>query len=116
MTERMQSALMLRDRAVSLCHRDGTWEACQTPSNTPLRILVATCGDLTFSHRTPFQRLPPAPILQDHTRAVLMQRAPSTLPYGLDIWAHGKKVFSVQWGGDVVEIISFQRGEWEQRL
>lgn len=36
--------------------------------------------------------------------------------YGLDIW-FGKKVLSVQWDQeDEVEVISYRKGEWEEKL
>ncbi len=48
--------------------------------------------------------------------AAVLGQSPRTLPYGLDIW-HGKKVFSIDWDdAEGVEIRSFARGEWEDRL
>jgi hypothetical protein len=39
------------------------------------------------------------------------------MPYGLDIWAGGKKVLNIVWGhyGEP-EIVTFRRGKWEKQV
>ncbi len=78
-------------------------------------MLTADVNNLLILHRTPFQKLFKPSERMKYTAAVLGQ-SPRTLPYGLDIWG-GKKVFSMDWDdAEEVEIRSFTRGEWEDRL
>ena len=117
MPERVQTALVLRDRGVALVDRAGTWTSCG-----PGRVRTATLGDLTVSLRTPFQWSTPDPAPRDRAHALAKQRAAPTLAYGLDIWVGGMKVFSVQWADDYTaemmafRVILFRRGEWERAL
>ncbi len=102
----------LRDAAFWVLERHGEWKPC---GSRTLHMLTADVGNLLILHRTPFQKLFKPSERMKYTAAVLGQ-SPRTLPYGLDIW-HGKKVFSMDWGdAEEVEIRSFTRGEWEDRL
>ncbi len=102
----------LRDAALWVLEGYGKWKPCGSKT---LHMLTAEVNDLLILHRTPFQKLFKPSERMKYTAAVLGQ-SPRTLPYGLDIW-HGKKVFSMDWDdAEGVEIRSFTRGEWEDRL
>ena len=102
----------LRDAAFWVLERHGEWKPC---GSRDLYMLTADVNDLLILHRTPFQKLFKPSERMKYMAAVLGQ-SPRTLPYGLEIW-HGKKVFSIDWDdAEGVEIRSFTRGEWEDRL
>ncbi len=102
----------LRDAAFRVLERHGEWKPC---GSRTLHMLTADVSSLLILHRTPFQKLFKPSERMKYMAAVLGQ-SPRTLPYGLDIW-HGKKVFSIDWDdAEGVEIRSFTRGEWEDRL
>ena len=75
--------------------------------------------DLLMMYRTPFQKLPSAKrgILRKYMEAGIMPKA--KLPYGLDIWDMDGKVMvlNIEWDDKGrVELVSFRRGDWEQKI
>jgi hypothetical protein len=102
----------LRDAALRVLERHGQWKPCGSRN---LHMMTADVSNLLILHRTPFQKLL-TPSERMKFMAAVLGQAPRALPYGLDIW-HGKKVFGIDWDdGREVEVRSFRRGEWEQRL
>jgi hypothetical protein len=85
-------ALRLRDFALTVVRRQGTWEQCGNG-----KWLMARHGTISIAYRTPFQQL-------------------FGLPYGLDIWAPNK-VMNLEWDdkGGVI-LVSFRPGGWEAEL
>jgi hypothetical protein len=81
-------------------------------------FLCADIAELEMIYVTPFQELPePAEIFKREFagRSGSWRRE----PYMLDIWDKSirRKVFSVRWYTlDDVEVVSFSRGDWEERL
>jgi hypothetical protein len=108
---RLGRALRLRDIALAIVRRQGTWKRAGK-----VNLLMASHGTISIGYRTPFQRLPDANNQLKYMAAQLGRRAPQNLPYGLDIWAP-KKVLNVEWDdqGNVV-LVSFRPGEWEAEL
>jgi len=108
---RITEAIAIRDRVVPFVQSNGIVENV----GSGVSVVIATIGELRFSLRTPFTRLPlfcPA----SYTDAIVLQRTRVNLPYGLDIWC-GKKVFSLQWDHDgTIDLMSFRRGPWEQKI
>lgn len=52
-------------------------------------------------------------------KSMMHKEGAGLLPWGLDIWdVHvGGKVFNIQWDeSDMVEVVTFKRGKWEQVL
>ena len=79
-----------------------------------LRMVTWKAGRFAFALRSPFtawgiKASPPG----SYSAALAKQRANPVLPWGLDVW-HGRKVLSLQWDdAGRVEVISFNRGLWE---
>jgi hypothetical protein len=117
---RQERALQLRDAALQIVQRHGT---LQPVSGLSARVLLYRGADLMIIYRTPFQQPPPpganAREIEQygaHTAAALHQRAPRSLPYGLDIFC-GRKVLNIEWVEDgAVALVAFNRGDWEDRL
>lgn len=112
---RTMRAIELRDAAMIVLREK--MEMIQV-RRLPGKMASATIGHFAMSYRTPFQRLPASSAEVKYASALLTQKgyeSKKTLPYGLDIWDHNKKVFSFQWAIDdqALEIISFKRGPWE---
>ena len=82
-----------------------------------LRVKSASIAHLRILLKTPFQRLPQA---ADEQKAVGQQLGfsdRSSTQCGIDIWAGHKKVLNISWNDErAVEVICFQRGEWESVL
>jgi hypothetical protein len=102
----------LRGEALWVLERYGRWRPC---GSRQLHMLTADVNNLLILHRTPFQKLLKPSERMKYMAAVLGQ-SPRIQRYGLDIW-HGKKVFDIEWNdAEEVEVRSFIRGEWEDRL
>lgn len=115
MNIRLETATRLRDAALSKLRAEGTLDRLGG-TNDIGRILRGKIGALTMVLRTPFNRLPPLTEDMKYNSA-LFGRRPHTLPYGLDIWAEGGKVFFVEWNDEgEIDLVSFKRGEWEKTL
>jgi hypothetical protein len=110
---RIATARNLRDAALTLLRKHGEWIRIP-PQNIPtMSVEHAGFGIL---HRSPFQPIPQASDRDKYTTAVLGLRHIKYMPYGLDIW-HPLKVLSVEWRADeILHVISFKRGSWEQEL
>ena len=91
MTTRLGRALRLRDLALAIVRRQGTWKGAGK-----VNLLMASHGTISIGYRSPFQRLPDASDQLKCRAAQLGRRALQNLPYGLDIWAP-KKVLNVEW-------------------
>jgi hypothetical protein len=119
--KKLVRALALRDAALTIVKRKGTWTAGN------IKVLIAYVGDIEILYRTPFQRLPAAGIshrrlaaLSDRNKyymAMFHQKFhKSNMPYGIDVWAP-KKVLNIEWDDEGnIELVSFRAGDWEEKL
>ena len=108
--DRAAQALAIRDYLLPLIRARG---AVQRIGRTGLRMVVWQAAPFTALLRSPFTASSPDPAPQSHAAALAMQRAKPVLPWGLDVW-HGRKVLSLQWDdAGRAEVISFNRGPWE---
>ena len=112
MSDRTAQAIALRDHVMRLMEGNSkvvtlgqakvhTWKRgrFQATLNTPFN--------------PPHEREATAP---GYVHTIARQGAPKPMPYELSLWA-GSKVLLMEWeqGGEV-RIVSFKRGDWEQRL
>src|SRR5918995_1801362 len=110
-TARTARALAIRDHLLPLIRAQGTMEEI---GGSGMRTVMWKAGRFAFALRSPFtawgiKALPP----RSYSAAQAKQRANPVLPWGLDVW-HGRKVLSLQWDdAGRVEVISFNRGPWE---
>ena len=103
---RAERAQAVRDLAIAFARAHGRVSS---------GISMACKPPLDVWHRTPFHRLPKVPDRQKYALAVSGKSR--NLPYGLDIWYEGKKVFNIEWDDSGrFEILSFRRGPWEREL
>ncbi len=110
--DRRQRVAALREVALRLLDREGTWEPVR---NADMNFLIAKSGEFQVLHRTPFQKLPEAPERVRYYAAVLGTDY-RNLPYGLDIY-QGAKVLNIEWcDRDEIRIVSFRRGDWEDKF
>jgi hypothetical protein len=113
-SDRLQRVLKLRDAALEVIRREGTWDAAR--NHPSLHFIVAEKNGLKFLHRAPFSSGPPARPSASYEQELVRQRAAPDLPYTLDIWS-GTKVLSLQWDdAGKVNLISFKPGNWEMQL
>jgi hypothetical protein len=110
--EKIARAIALRDAALIVVKRAGTWEA----GSSQIKLLTARVGTLLIGYRTPFQRLPEAPEQMKYFAAQHGKPSLESWPYGLDVWAP-KKVMCIEWDdqGNVL-LVSLRHGEWEAEL
>jgi hypothetical protein len=102
-------ALALRDAALIVVKRDGTWRDCGSA-----KLLFAQSDGISVAYRTPFQKLPEESDLTKYHIARL--GAQLNLPYGLDVWAP-KKVLNIEWDDQgSVALIALRSGAWEADL
>lgn len=82
------------------------------------RILTLKRDGWTASLLTPFNTFARMPEAQNYLEAIVLARAPSPLPYQLDVWTSSDgKILSVEWDHkDNLRLISMKRGSWEQVL
>ena len=94
---KLARALALRDAALKVLGRVGSWEAVgvnrKTSDAGDVKVLAAHLSGLHISYRTPFQHMPQAVDLLKYRAAQFGLTVPQNLPYGLDVWAP-KKVAS----------------------
>ena len=113
-------ALVLRDTALTVLTRMGTWETVEVARGAPgtrdMKVLSACLGNLHILYRTPFQRVSQPDDLMKYRAAQISPTVPQTLPYGLDLWAP-KKVLNIEWDdrGNAV-LVSLRHGAWETEL
>ena len=111
MNKRLEAALHLRDAALNKLRSEGSFK------DTNIGPYLTWAGnDLKMGLRTPFQRLPPVSQTIKYF-AAKTGKGPVNLNYGLDIWDKKGKVLNIEWNdtGEVL-LVSFQRGDWEQKV
>jgi hypothetical protein len=117
---KLARALALRDAALKVLGRVGSWEAVgvnrKTSDAGDVKVLAAHLRGLHISYRTPFQHMPQADDLLKYRAAQFGLTVPQNLPYGLDVWAP-KKVLNIEWDdkGNVT-LVSLRPGAWETEL
>jgi hypothetical protein len=117
---KLARALALRDAALKVLGRVGSWEAVgvnrKTSDAGDVKVLAAHLRGLHISYRTPFQHMPQADGLLKYRAAQSGLTVPQNLPYGLDVWAP-KKVLNIEWDdkGNVT-LVSLRPGAWETEL
>jgi hypothetical protein len=117
---RKERAIQLRDAALEIVQQRGTLEPI---SGLKARVRLYRGDELIIIYRTPFQQLrrygPSAREIKqygEYQAALLHQRTPDPLPYGLDIWC-GRKVLIIEWAEDgTVELVAYKPGDWEGRM
>jgi len=96
MNEKLDRAVAIRDHVLRLMERGGAWL-----QRGQVRVRWWEGGDFKAALNTRFSTLPNQPV-----------------PYELSVWAWaGGKVLLIDWehGGEA-RVVSFKRGEWEDRL
>ena len=110
-TDRTARALAIRDHLLPLIRVRGAMEGI---GGSGVRTTMWEAGRFAFALRSPFtawgiKASPPG----SYSAAQAKRRADPVLPWGLDVW-HGRKVLSLQWDDTGrAEVISFNRGPWE---
>ena len=111
-TAQTTRALAIRDHLLPLIRAQGVMEELGGSGPRMARMVVWRTGLFAFALRSPFTPWPDAAPLS-YGAALAKQRASPLMPWGLDVW-HGRKVLSLQWDdAGRVEVISFNRGPWE---
>jgi hypothetical protein len=87
-SNRLADAVQLRDVAIKFVQANGAWK----PFSADTRVMQFDSDSLSVWY--------------------------SVFPFGfgIDIWDASRKVFNVQWNDTGIDIISFRRGDWENRL
>jgi hypothetical protein len=117
--ERTARAIAIRDHVLPLMQLHGAPQRIQAGE---LSMVVTRWeqDELSFLLRTPFTRLPTEVVGRtgSYNKALLIQKAPPMLPYGLDIWHNRKKTMSLQWseGDAAVDVVSFRPGPWKAEV
>lgn len=98
-TDRLARCRSIRDAALIVVHQEGWINT--SGGSAPVRAKVASVGTLSMAHNNPFLPFPG-----------------SRLPYSLDIWSEGRKVFSVCWNhaDTELEVVAFKSGPWTDSL
>jgi hypothetical protein len=119
---RTEAALQLRDHALTIVRRHGSYQQAGDA-----KFLMWNGDSFGMMHRTPFQKWDAPDVAAKslaanlgtglgHAKYLAAQygvKLPEVLPYCIDIW-RGKKVFSLEWADDGrSRIINFKRGAWE---
>ena len=109
---RLDTAISIWDAALEKVNKEGQFE------DTNVGPLLVWKGDeFEISHHTPFQKFPPLDevVLRECYAAGVGPAI--NLPYGLDIWSTQGKVLNIEWDhNNHVELVSFKRGEWEEKM
>jgi hypothetical protein len=108
---RLDAAISIRDAARNKVMNEGQFV------DTDFGPLLVWSGDeLSIAYTTPFLNFPDPDedILRQCYAAGVVPK--SNLPYGLDIWNTKGKVLNIEWDKkNHVDLISFKRGEWEEK-
>jgi hypothetical protein len=109
---RLDAAISIRDAALKKVKKEGQFEDTNVGP-----LLVWKGAELEISHHTPFQKFPP-PSEEFFRNCYAAGVDPEiNLPYGLDIWDTKGKVLNIEWDhNNHVELVSFKRGDWEEKL
>ena len=109
---RLDTAISIRDAARNKVMNEGQLV------DTEFGPLLEWTGDeLSIAYSTPFLKLPPPDedVLQECNAAGIAP--PFNLPFCLDIWGTKGKVLNIEWDHENhVELVSFKRGKWEERV
>ena len=103
-------ALHIRDHVLPLIRACGALES----QDGLLRVIVWRCGIWSFKHWTPFTALGSQEAASPGYRHALeRQYQVPMMPYGLEIW-QSEKLLSMLWADtNLVQVITFDRGPWE---
>ena len=112
MSDRTAQAIALRDHVIKLMEGNSKLVTLGL-----LKVQTWKRGRFHATLTTPFnplhEREATAP---GYVQVIARQRAPKPMSYELSLWA-GSKVLLMEWeqGGEV-RIVTFKRGDWEERL
>jgi hypothetical protein len=112
MSDRTAQAIALRDHVMRLMESNS-----KVVTLGQAKVHTWKRGRFQATLNTPFnplhEREATAP---GYVQVIARQRAPKPMPYELSLWA-GSKVLLMKWeqGGEV-RIVTFTRGDWEERL
>jgi hypothetical protein len=112
---RFERSRSVRDAALKLLRKDGFWRPICGLDDL---FLSFDSAEFEIIHVTPFQHLPESSENFKYA-AVKYGTTWEREPYWLDIWDKKtrRKVLSVRWDtSDELDIVSFRRGDWEERL
>jgi hypothetical protein len=102
MTSLVERAVALRDLALLLVKKQGSWHQAG-----PARLLMAEEGDLMIAYRSPFQKVPP----------VSASVECGAKPFAIDVWHNEKSVLFVEWDEEgATDVVSYRPGDWEHEL
>jgi hypothetical protein len=106
-------AAAIRDHVLPLIRMRGSLQ----PQGEVVRLITWRVGGWRLNHWTPFNELTVGEASSPGYRHALQrQHASSALGYGLEIWSD-RKLFSVIWDdGRAIDVVSFERGDWEQEV
>ncbi|WP_395015121.1 hypothetical protein [Dongia sp.] len=112
MSKRLAQAVTIRDHVLHLVRKEGKWSEV-----SGIKVREWERNGFRAFLNTVFNPMPAsAPPISTPEEAILYQRASRPQPNQLSVWMGGK-VLSVEWADDSTpRIISFRRGEWEQKL
>lgn len=107
-------ARMIRDHLLPLVRERGTLEI----QRDTVRMITLRKAVWVIEHWTPFNELSRGEASSPGYRHALeRQHTVPDLPYGLNIWHAGRKVFSVLWANDgTFNVADFSRGSWEDQV
>jgi hypothetical protein len=101
MTSLVERATALRDLALGLVKKQGSWYQAG-----PASLLIAEQGDLMIAHRTPF-KVPPVSASVEY----------GAKPFAIDVWHNEKSVLFVEWDDEgATDVVSYRPGDWEHEL
>jgi hypothetical protein len=109
---RLDTAISIRDAALKKVKKKSQFEDTNVGP-----LLVWRGGELEISHHTPFLNFPDPDeeFFRQYYAAGVGPK--SNLPYGIDIWDTKGKVLNIEWDHDNnVKLVSFKRGNWEQKV
>jgi hypothetical protein len=102
MTSLVERAIVLRDLALALVKKQGSWHQAG-----PARLLIAEQGDLMIAHRAPFQKVPPVSASVEY----------GAKPFAIDVWHNEKSVLFVEWDDQgATDVVTYRPGDWEHEL
>jgi hypothetical protein len=112
MSDRTAQAIALRDHVIKLMEGNSKLVTLGL-----LKVQTWKRGRFHATLTTPFNPLHEREaVAPGYVHTIARQGAPKPMPYELSLWA-GSKVLLMEWeqGGEV-RIVTFKRGDWEERL